>query len=329
MTEIQGVTSSGKTQLLIKLAVNHLLPRRVHVRLERQVVRVSVGGKEAIVTWFHCTASKFDIHRVSQILRFHLVQAINQFRRPKGIGAPTEEELDSLVAECLTRLHVFSPTSTLQLAATLQTLPEWYEALNISGGGGLEDLGCVIIDGMTEFAWPDQYEREQQATSRTHPPSTPPPLQLFSSSISRLRETVSPLVFISQWVLRPSHPIATPSQQNLPFYRPHFNPPLYPSLSNPPFPRPSSTDPLSPVYYPSSPAPLFPIHFHITLHPSPRPIFRKGVSLAMVLKEGTRNQASKRDVGVTTEGIVCVLRKKGGKELGSWEMEIGENEIIA
>jgi hypothetical protein len=58
----------------------------------------------------------------------------------------------------------------------------------------------------------------------------------------------------------------------------------------------------------------------------------------MVLKEGTRHEQEGRSKNKnredgeetrSTEGIVCVLREKGGKELGSWEMEIGENEIIA
>ncbi|GAA5983855.1 hypothetical protein JCM5350_007576 [Sporobolomyces pararoseus] len=346
VTEVQGVTASGKTQLLLKLAVNHLLPRSIHVRIDRQVLLVPVGGKEELVTWFNCTASigfSKEIEKLSEVLRFHLVQAINQYRRPKGIGSPTEEEVDSLVQECLARLQVFSPTSTLQLACTIRNLPDWYTK-NAQGGGADEELGCVIIDGMTEFAWTDEFERLE---SQSQPSPLVAPLKLFSSAISHLRQSLSPLIFISQWVLRPLQPHSVPSQQNLPFYRPHYNPPHYPALTKPPLIS-DDQDPLSPYYYPSSSSsldsPLFPIHYHITLHPSPRPIFRKGVSLAMVLKEGTRQEQERTRQGTGsnrgggggeetrerwTEGIVCVLREKGGKELGSWEMEIGENEIIA
>ncbi|GAA5962564.1 hypothetical protein JCM3765_003731 [Sporobolomyces pararoseus] len=336
VTEIHGVTASGKTQLLLKLAVNHLLPRSIHVRIDRQVLLVPVGGKEEMVISFNCSIGfEKEIEKLSKVLRFHLVQAINQYRRPKGIGSPTEEEVDSLVQECLARLQVFSPTSTLQLACTIRSLPDWY-ARNAQEGGGNEELGCVIIDGMTEFAWTDEFERRQSQQQS----SFVAPLKLFSSAISHLRQTLSPLIFISQWVLRSTQPHSVPSQQNLPFYRAHFYPPHYPSLSNPPL-MSDEQDPLSPHYYPSSSSPLFPIHYHITLHPSPRPTFRKGVSLAMVLKEGTRQEQEKmrQDAGTTrgdertserwTEGIVCVLREKGGKELGSWEMEIGESEIIA
>jgi len=343
VTEVQGVSSSGKTQFLIKLAVNHLLPRSIHVRIDRQVLLVPVGGKEELVVWFNCTSSiKFEkeIRKLAKVLNHHLVRAINAYRRPKGIGAPTEEELDSLVQECLARLHVFSPTSTLQLACTIRTLPDWYTS-NASSGG--EGLGCVIIDGMTEFAWTDQYEREQlqrNPSSTSSNPPFPPPLKLFSSAISHLRQTLLPLIFISQWVLRPSQPLSNPSETSLPFYRAHFNPPLYPSLTNPPVPHSTDLeDPLAPLYYPpSSDLESFPINFHITLHPSPRPVYRKGISLAMVLKEGTRHEQEGRSKNKnredgeetrSTEGIVCVLREKGGKELGSWEMEIGENEIIA
>ncbi|GAA6004909.1 hypothetical protein JCM11491_002275 [Sporobolomyces phaffii] len=330
VVEVQGVTASGKTHLLTKLAVNHVLPRRVHVRLGRDVVPVPVGGHEHVVVWLDCTAAKFDVARLATLVRGHLVRAITEYRRPKGIGPPTEPELDSLVDECLARLHVFSPTSTLQLACTIQTLPEWYDKMAATrGGGGAEELGLVVVDGMTEFAWADQYEREHEPG----PAPVRPPLQYFSSAIAHMRETLSPLIFISQWVLRPSHPHSTPSQQDLPSYRPHFQPPLYPSLANPPASGRTSRDgdssPLGPVYYPSSPdSRVFPVHFHITLHPSPRPVFRKGVSMSMVLKEG-RRFPQRTDDGDATRGIVCVLRQAGGQEIGSWDMEIGDTEIIA
>ncbi|GAA5892743.1 uncharacterized protein JCM6883_007458 [Sporobolomyces salmoneus] len=342
VTEIQGVTSSGKTSLMIKIAVNHLLPRQVDVRIDRQVIRVPVGGKEERVVWFNCTAStgfEKEILKIGKILRFHLVQAINSYRRPKGIGAPQEEELDELVRGCLERLEVFSPTSTIQLATTIQSLEEWYTKSSSSTSG--EELGCVMIDGMTEFAWTDQFERETHH-QRSSSSSTPfvSPLKLFSASISHLRRTLSPLIFISQWVLRPTQPLSNPSQQNLPFYRPHFNPPLYPSLRNPPIStstvvtkeKEEEDDPFAPVYYPASStssSPLFPIHFHVTLHPSPRPVFRKGISFASVLKEGGPRLEKGKGTKVMTEGIVCVLRERGGREIGSWEMEIGEDEIIA
>ncbi|GAA5927649.1 uncharacterized protein JCM15063_005956 [Sporobolomyces koalae] len=315
--EVQGVTASGKTQLLVRIAVNALLPRRAHVRLERDVVQIVVGGKEEQVVWIDCTAREFDIDRIVRILRAHFVSVINQYRRPKGIGPPTDQELDSLVEECMTRFYVFSPTSTLQLASTIQTLPEWH----VSTGG--DELAYILIDGMTEFAWLDQYDREvERNTKKTL--QTVPPLRLFSAALARLRHVLAPLVFITQWVLRPSQPVATPSQQNLPFYRHHFTPPLYPSLTSTVPLEPDN--PLAPIYYPSSSSAVFPINFHLTLHPAPKPVFRKGISLGMVLKEGVRTDRAKER---QTEGIVCVLREAGGNEVGSWEMTITATDIIA
>jgi len=322
--ELQGVTGSGKTQLLYKFAINCLLPKKLHVRLEREVVEIGVGGKEELVCWMDCTSSRrgFDIQRISTLLRHHLVSEINDYRRPKGIGAPLEEEVESLIDECLTRLHVFSPTSTIQLASTLQTLPDWFK--NAKGGEGGEDLGIVIIDGMTEFAWSDQYER-----SLPNPPSSAPlldPLKLFSQSIANLRLQLSPIIMISQWVMNPTRPHGIISSDKHPFYKHHFLPPSYPSLVSTSLPNP--TNPLSP--HPKHP--LFSIDYHLTLHPSPKPSFRKGITFGMVLKEGRKGMVGgNRRTGEKrlTEGIICVVREKGGQELGNFDVSVGEDEVIA
>ncbi|GAA5834064.1 hypothetical protein JCM5353_002053 [Sporobolomyces roseus] len=334
--ELQGVTGSGKTQLLYKFAINSLLPKRLHVRLEREVAEIEVGGKEEFVCWMDCTSSRrgFDVNRLSTLLETYLVQSINHYRRPKGLGAPTTQEVDSLIDECLTRLHVFSLTSTIQLASTLQTLPDWFKSGK--GGDGSEDLGMVIIDGMTEFAWSDQYDAQQlsKTASSTSSSSSSPrildSLKHFSKAIANLRLQISPLILISQWVLVPSRPHSIPSQAKHPFYKPHFTPPSYPLITDP-SPPPSALNPSNPLL-PHSKPPVFSIDFHLTLHPAPKPVFRKGITVGMILKEGRKGfVGGNRRTGEKrlTEGIVVVVREKGGQEVGSFELSISEDDVIA
>ncbi|GAA5986429.1 hypothetical protein JCM10908_003751 [Rhodotorula pacifica] len=344
VVELQGLPSSGKTTLLLYLAATALLMRNAHVRIDRQVLEVPIGGKEETVVWIDCT-SRFDIDRLATLVRHQIVTLVTRYRAPKGIGAPREEEIDSLVDECLSRLHVFYPSSMLQLAATVQHLPEW------SKKNAFDELGTVLIDGMSEFAWIDQYELEnkQQAENATTaaarpPPTRPsnqPPLRLLCAAIANLRRTFAPLVFITQWVFRPHSVLRQTSQDGLPFYTHHYAPPFWPSITTPP-PPPSSTtgDPLDPPLYIDHKWPTFPLALHITLHPRKKPLFRKGVRFDQVLAEQRRvakerekaykgqGVGTARAGGLGTEGITCVVRKPGGIEVGSWDMNVYEKEIV-
>ncbi|GAA5879223.1 hypothetical protein JCM1840_007619 [Sporobolomyces johnsonii] len=317
VVEVQGLPSSGKTSLLLHLAATALLMRKAHVRIDGSVAEVRVGGKEETVVWMDCT-TRFDIARLASLVRHHLVVAIQRFRRPRGLGAPTVEELDSLVEECLARFHVFHPTSTLQLAATVQGLPEWFK------DHATEDLGYVLVDGMSEFAWADQYVRE--TTPKPPPPNPPlPPLRLLLAAIANLRKTLAPVIFITQWVFRPSVTLPHLSQEKFPFYQHHFAPPHWPSISSP-SPSIDPSDPLKPPTLPNSDWPTFPIKLHITMHPPAKAVFRKGVGLATVLSESMKESGEREGKG--TEGIKCVLRGPGGKEIGSWEMGVHDHEIV-
>ncbi|GJN89701.1 hypothetical protein Rhopal_002688-T1 [Rhodotorula paludigena] len=341
VVEVQGLPGSGKTSLLLHLAATAILPRTAHVRIAGAVLAVPVGGKEQTAVWIDCTA-RFSIDRLGTIVRHHLDLAIRRYRAPKGIGAPREEELDSLVDECMARLHVFQPSGTLQLAATLQSLPEW--ALRETA----DELGYVLIYGMSEFAWADQLARERAGTGATASgpsalPSSQPPLRLVLLALAHLRRTLAPLVFLTQWVFRP-HALTARSQEGYPFYAHHFAPPHWPSILATPDPAPlGPRDARNPLDAPPAAAACpVALALHLTLHPPALAPFRRGTSLALVRREQERRAAERRHAlkrargmegakegGVGgTEGIRCVVRRPGGAEVGSWEMEVWEREIV-
>ncbi|GAA5879826.1 hypothetical protein JCM3774_001395 [Rhodotorula dairenensis] len=356
VVELQGLPSSGKSTLLLYLAATAILMRTAHVRVDRQVLEVPIGGKEESVVWIDCT-SRFDVDRLAALVRHQIVTLVTRYRAPKGIGAPREAEIDSLVDECLSRLHVFYPSSMLQLAATVQYLPEWTKT------NAFDQLGTVLIDGMSEFAWIDQYEVEQKqaeptatATARSTRPAEQPPLRLLCSAIAHLRRTVAPLVFITQWVFRPHSVLRQTSQDGLPFYTHHYAPPFWPSISTPPVLLPVGQDPLDPPVAATSSTsdrdpdrdrdapegkwPTFPLALHITTHPRRKPVFRKGIRFDQVLAEqrratqerekafGGQGVGTARASVLGTEGITCVVRKPGGAEVGSWDMHVYEKEIV-
>ncbi|GEM08363.1 rad51 family DNA repair protein [Rhodotorula toruloides] len=322
VVEVQGLASSGKTSLLVHLAATALLPRKAHVRVDKQVLEVVVGGKEEAIAWIDCT-SRFDVDRLASILRHYLDNSIQRY-------------LD----ECLTRLHVFYPSSTIQLAATIQALPEWAKT------HAVEEVCSVLIDGMSQFAWADQYAHEQRIASLAPGAPRPAdssaasqaPLRLLLAAIAHLRRTLAPLIFVTQWVFRPHAILPQRSSDNLPFYQHHFAPPHWPSISTAsvhanfdPLDSPSLLDGLWPT---------FPLKLHITTHPPQKPIFRKGINLGTVLQE-QKKRLKERDKlfrrasglgtaagGMGTEGIHCVVRKQGGVEIGSWEMSVYEKEIV-
>ncbi|BGP15180.1 hypothetical protein JCM10213_008680 [Rhodosporidiobolus nylandii] len=331
VVELQGLPGSGKTALLLHLAATTLLPRFAYVRFEDLrggpgVACVEVGGKEEVVAFLDCSARAFPISRLSALLRRHLRLAIRRYRAPKGLGAPREEELDALVEEALSRLHVFKPSSTLQLAVTVQDLPVWAADRAEQNGDDEPELGMVLIDGMSEFAWADQLTRENAAATTTSSSTPPtPPLRLLLRAIANLRASLSPLIFLTQWVFRPSSVLSQTSQESLPFYTHHFAPPHWPSISS--APRPAGKDPLeAPIVGVGAERwPSFPLALHITLHPPEKGVFRRGSKWSEVTAERAGGKGAKE--GDATEGIKCVVRAPGGRELGSWEMSVAEEEI--
>ncbi|GAA6031180.1 hypothetical protein JCM8097_004046 [Rhodosporidiobolus ruineniae] len=348
VVELQGLPGAGQSSLLLHLAATSLLPLTAYVpfpdlRGGPGVAQVPVGGKESTVAFIDCSARPFPTLRLALLVRSLLVERVRAFRAPQGLGAPKAEDVDALVEEAMARLHVFRPKTTLQLAVTVQDLPRWAFERAQEGGEDEPEVGLVLVDGMSEFAWADQWAHEQASPSSSSS-SAIPPLRRLLSALSQLRRTLSPLIFLSQWVFRPLSTLAHTSEENLPFYAHHYAPPYWPSISSPPPPPSTDADanPLEPIWVgppgTSEKWESFPLALHITVHPAPRPIFPRGTPLSTVLSKrfgesgpssggGSAGRRGGRKREERTEGIRCVVRAPGGVELGSWEVAVGEGEV--
>lgn len=315
VVEVQGVTGSGKTALLLFLASTAILPSIVN--------GLFVGGKEQTVCWLDCT-SRLDIQRLATLCRTHLVSRL---------GETNSSLIDKLVIQSLERFIVFSPQSTLELANTIEALPAWFQAQR-----ALPEIGYVLIDGMSEFAWADQFRSEQIKTAAaataseltpSRVPTGPSPaetLRQLVHAIAHVRTTLAPLIFITQWVFRPTRTTGHSSHdKNLPFYEHHLRAP-WPDIVKRVGPSPSALaeDPLAaPSIIQGKPG--FHFAYHITCHPPPISLLPKHVSLKTALMQRKADQASEEG----TQGLVAVVRAAGGREMGSFIWEILPAAVIA
>lgn len=109
--EIQGVTASGKSTLLLFLAATAILPTRVDGGAR-------VGGKHQTVVWVECgTSVGPDVDRLRLLCKTHLTTMLPR---------KTPQQVDELVNQSLDRFTVFRPTTTAQLAQVVHDLPQWF-----------------------------------------------------------------------------------------------------------------------------------------------------------------------------------------------------------
>lgn len=262
--------------------------------------QVRLGGKNHAVFWLDAT-QRLDVRRLAALLRHHITSQVD-CHRSFGVLAVPYTQIEDLVESCLSHLHIFTPSSTLQLACTLQLLPDVFRSL--SRDSWIPEISYVIIDGISEFVWRDQLDREL-SKEKDYVSS----LRFVVQALAHVRKQLSPVFFVSEWVLR-DNVIPHRSNHGLPFYTSHLDPP-WPQISSAP-PRVDERS-LDAPNFPQSKDPAIPIKYHITAHPPP-------------LATASAEAAAKRSLGQSGEkgmiGFTAVLRAAGGKEIGDWQYDI-------
>ncbi|KAG6889191.1 hypothetical protein C0995_002906 [Termitomyces sp. Mi166 len=174
--EIQGGPSSGKTHLLFHLIIDCIIP-------------FQHAGCADVAIVFDMDHS-FDIIRLNHLLLRRLTHSV-------GLDTSAAE---FVAQQSLKRLHIFRPTSTLQLAATFSHLAT-YHSSQFSG----EKIGIVAIDSMSSRYWPDRFIAEQvrnSFTSHIQPGSKHvPPLQHVLLALESFSRIHRPLVIMTNWGL--------------------------------------------------------------------------------------------------------------------------------
>lgn len=209
--EIQGPTCSGKTSLVYHLLMTCIIP-------------TSQGGWGKSACVFD-TDGAFDIIRLSHLILSRLVEL--------SLPLETAKELAEFG---LQNLHIFRPTSSIQLAATLVNLPA-YQTSNLPDS----EVAMVVVDSVSAFYWPDRFTVEQARGPDDSSKSNDTihnPLHHVLAALQAYRVSHNPVMILTNWGL---NPIAKPdSPISTPFYRQHLFP--FPSPFTAPRPDTSASD---------------------------------------------------------------------------------------
>ena len=194
LIEVQGSASSGKTHLIYHFIIICLLPPMVAGR------EVGGWGKAAVLLDSDDT---FNVQRLHRLLLARLHRLVcNASRREGAASGPAVPEilLKETVAQCLKRLHVFRPTSSLQLAATLINLPH-YHAKHLPDC----EIALLAVDSISAFYWPDRFTAEQMREdiapeSKPTPPSGfVHPLHHVLIALEKFRTSHGAVVLLTNW----------------------------------------------------------------------------------------------------------------------------------
>lgn len=236
--ELQASSASGKSYLLYHLIVACLLPLDDDASTGTSLP----SNKIAVV---YDTDSTFNVRRLTEVLRRRLESKLPAHMRDSN-------STSNIVTHILSLVHIFRPSSSLQLAANLRALPAWHTS-NLP----TSEITLLAIDSMSAYYWPDRFTTEQMRSYSASTPadaSTRPfqgtlnPLHHVLTSLEALRISHAPVIVLTNWGL---NPLQTPPSISDPYlFKQHLHP----------FPTVSSQVTISEGYLPLS--------HHITLQAS-------------------------------------------------------------
>ncbi|VDB99779.1 unnamed protein product [Peniophora sp. CBMAI 1063] len=198
--EIQGGPASGKTHLLYQLVSTCVLP-------------VNSGGwnKAAIV---YDADQTFDIKRLYQLMR----------RRVERQSRSQRDDIDAhaVVMTALRNLRLFPVASTIQLAASISSLPTYHAQYLPTS-----EIALLAIDSMSAFYWQDRFTGEKRRPRNTtrsygHMDSADgSALHRVLVALEKIRISHGPVIVMTNWGIHAdtSSPL---------FYRQHL--PAFPEL---------------------------------------------------------------------------------------------------
>ncbi|KAJ8752389.1 hypothetical protein K2173_004025 [Erythroxylum novogranatense] len=149
VVEIVGPSPSAKTHILIQAAINSILPKEWD--------GVHYGGLEQLVIFIDLDC-RFDVLRLSQLLRIRILQANNNWSKSNATSSD-----QNLFALCMRRFLYTRCYDSLEFLATLKTLH--YQLQKEKEAQGIS--GCILmIDSIGAFHWVDRASSSFQQGGR-------------------------------------------------------------------------------------------------------------------------------------------------------------------
>ncbi|KIJ68333.1 hypothetical protein HYDPIDRAFT_24622 [Hydnomerulius pinastri MD-312] len=301
--EIQGPASSGKTHFLYHIVLNCVMPES-----DQNAPPVELGGRgmSAVV---YDTDLSFNAQRLRHLLLTRITHLLPH---------SDEDEKEEIVQQSLRRLHIFRPTSLLQLATSIKHLKSYHISHMPD-----DEIGVLAIDSISTFYWAERFSAEQlrnvapgRARSRTEA-SFVPPLYHVLTAIQSIRHSHGPLVVLTNWALNSVAQDST-APHSTTLYKQHLHPfPVLASVVDLGAKAAKNTDPFSLA----SP---FPLAHHITLSsPLPAPF-----PLETPLEDALRQEVQYRKEVVEKGEVDCLLRSSGTRSVAHFSFYITDEDVL-
>lgn len=315
VVEIQGPPASGKTHFLYHLVITTITPT-THLT-------TNLGGWDKVAVIFD-TDGNFSIPRLHKLLQSRLTRLIARDPAVSNIS-----DIGDLARKAMCKVHLFRPTSSVQLAASLLYLPSYHTA-QLSG----DEIGLLAVDSISSFYWPDRFMVEQlgsvqsSGTSGRGRPSSKSPLHHVLSSLEKIRLSHGPVIALTNWGI---NPLTKPTHNSAPttFYKQHLYPfPVINAHNSSNVPGLATTAIASrgnPTANPNSNATsMLRLTHHITLPFVSIAPFRLGLSM----EEAREQEKAYRRELVSKGEVVGIVRTSGSTRVGRFTFRIGDDEVI-
>lgn len=162
------------------------------------------------------TEYTFDVHRLTRLIRARIdkiLSLLDDSEWQVGLDDAREE----ILQEALQNLHIFHPTSSIQLAATISYLSLYHhEESHVQH----RELGLLVVDSMSSFYWQDRFTTEQLRGGQSSDIRTP--FRNVLTEIERFNATHRPTIILTNWGLNSL--IKSSSAGTSPFFRQHLYP---------------------------------------------------------------------------------------------------------
>lgn len=216
-----------------------ILPLALTVQFNGLSFEVVLGGREKAAVICDCDG-RWSTQRMHQMLSAYLQARVNQTLSSQSSAYTSGDDalrpisaISSICERSLRLLHVFRPTSSVSLAATLVGLSS-YHSKNMRQ----QEICMLMIDSMSAFHWPGRWNAEQ--ATNTAAGILDVSMQHVLGAIHTLRLRLGLITVLTNWTLIPNAPVLQTSRVNptlqlppsRPYFKQHLLPP-FPALFTP------------------------------------------------------------------------------------------------
>jgi DNA-repair protein XRCC2 len=267
-----------------------------------------LGGWDKAAVIFD-TDGTFNIGRLHELLLSRLTRLSPDGFAQDAVNASVED----IARTAMRRVHIFRPTSSVQLASSLINLAAYHMAHLPD-----DEIGFIAVDSISSFYWPDRFTLEQlnsMGNTWRGMSSAASPLHHVLTSLQKIRLSHGPVIALTNWGL---NPLTKPTQNSAPpaFYKQHLFP--FPVTSKQHQSNAAETNTAA-NSIPDA-ATLPPLTHHITLPFVSITPFGPGILLDEAKEQSKYRQELSEVVGV--------IRTPGSTQVGQFTFRIGEKEVL-